>query len=270
MRQHAADEVIDMPNDKVRIQTIEEERSIPMETDQPTVTHIKEPMMAKERLHMYQSQPPRAAAPVANFPMGIQASTLRSPPTTEPCLFSPSAPQVEDYALDAAPIPSNLEQETLMMDKQDGINGSEPHDGRPRTRSIARIERLVIQSSLEISDSEEEHFGQAHAGFFVPKPFGACPSVVATKKVARTARRLLTTPSQTSHDSPARGVRATRSTSARTSTSSSKKKRTSESSTYTPHINSTPRDGSADEDSEASPGDGPPRLTDCSSDCGDM
>jgi hypothetical protein len=182
------------------------------------------------------------------------------------CLFSPSAPQVEDYALDAVPIPSILVQETLMMDKQDG---SVPQDARPRTRSIARVERLVIPSSLEISDSEEEHFGQAHAGIFVPKPFGASPSVVATKKVTGTARRrLLPTPSKSSNYSPARGVRTTRSTSARISTSSSKKKRTT--STYTSHINSTPRDGSADEDSEASSGDGPPRLTDCSSDCGDM
>ena len=222
--------------------------------------------MAKERQHMDQSPPPRAAAPVATFPMGIPASTLRSPPATEPCLFSPSAPQVEDYALDAAPIPSNLEQATLMVDKQDG---SGPQDVRPRTRSIARFERLVIPSSLDISDSEEEHFGQAHAGYFVPRPFGASPSVVATKKATGTARRrILTTPSKNSHYSPARGVRATRSTSARTSTSSSRKIRTT--STYTPHINSAPRDGSADEDSEASSGDGPPRLTDCSSDCGDM
>jgi hypothetical protein len=222
--------------------------------------------MAKERQHMDQSPPPRAAAPVATFPTGIPASTLRSPPSTEPCLFSPSAPQVEDYALDAAPVSSNLEQVSLMMDKQDG---SGPHDARPRTRSIARIERLVIPDSYNISDSEEEHFGQAHAGYFVPKPFGASSSVVATKMATGTARRrLLTTPSQTSHYSPARGVRATRPTSARTSTSSSKKERTT--STYTPHINSTPRDGSADEDSEASSGDGPQRLTDCSSDCGDM
>ena len=221
--------------------------------------------MAEERQHMDQSPPPLAAA-VATCPMGTPAPTVSSPPSLGPCLFSPSAPQIEDYALDAAPIPSTLEQATLMMDKQDG---SVPHDVRPRTRSIARVERLVIPSSFEISDSEEEHFGQAHAGLFVPKPFGASPSVVAIKKATRTARRrLLTTPSKTSHYSPARGVRITRSTSARTSTPSSKKKRAT--STYTPHINSAPRDGSADEDSEASSGDGPPRLTDCSSDWGDM
>ena len=185
-----------------------------------------------------------------------------------PCLFSPSAPQVEDYALDAVPIPSILVQETLMMDKQDG---SAPQDARPRTRSIARVERLVIPSSLNISDVEEEHFGQAHAGYFVPKPFGASesPSVVANKKATGTVRRrILTTPSKNSHYSPARGVRTTRSTSARTSSSSSKKIRTT--STYTPHINSDQRDGSADEDSEASNGYGPQHLTDCSSDCGDM
>ncbi len=186
-----------------------------------------------------------------------------------PCTdgFSPSAQQVEDYALDAAPIPSTLEQATLMTDKQDG---SVPRDVRPRTRSIARVERLVIPSSLDISDSEEEHFGQAHAGYFVPRPFGASPSVVATKKVTGTARhRLLPTPSKSSNYSPApsRGVRTTRSTSARTSTPSSKKKRTT--STYTPHISSTPRDGSDDEDSDSS-GVGPPQLDECSSDCGDM
>ena len=222
--------------------------------------------MAKERQHMDQSPPPHAAAQVATFPTGIPALTLLSQPSTEPCLFSPSAPQVEDYALDAAPAPSNLEQATLMMDKQDG---SGLHDKRPRTRSIARFERLIIPSSLNISDVEEEHFGQAHAGYFVLKPFGASSSVVANKKATGMVRcRILTTPSKSSHYSPARGVRATRSTSAMTSTSSSRKIRTT--STYAPHINSTPRDGNADEDSEASSGDGPPRLTDCSSDCGDM
>ena len=256
-----------MTNDKERIQTIEEERSSPMETDQPNVTHIKEPRAAKERQQMDQSPPPRAAAPIAPYPMGTPAATVSSPspPSMGPCLFSPSAPQVEDYALDAAPIPSTLEQATLMMDKQDG---SVPQDARPRTRSIARVERLVIPSSLEISDSEEEHFGQAHVGSFVPKPFGASPSVAATKKVTGTARRrLITTPSKSSNYSPARGVRTTRSTSARIPASSSKQKRTT--STYTPHISSAPRDGSEDEDSDSS-GVGPPPLDECSSDCGDM
>ena len=223
--------------------------------------------MAKGRQYMEQSPPPFAAGLVATAPMSIPASTVSSPPSMVQCLFSPSAPQVEDYALDAAPIPSNIERAILMSDKQDG---PAPRDVRPRTRSIASVERLVIPSSLEISDSEEEeHAGQARTSYFVPKPFGASPSVAATKKVTGTARRrLIQTPSKTSHYSPARGVRATRSTSARTSTSSSKKIRTT--STYTPHINSAPRDGSADEDSEASSGDGPPRLTDCSSECGDM
>ena len=260
------DEVIDTTNDKERIQTIEEERSSPMETDQPNVTHIKEPSAAKERQQMDQSPPPRAAAPIAPCPMGTPAATVSSPspPSMGPCLFSPSAPQVEDYALDAVPIPSILVQETLMMDKQDG---SAPQDARPRTRSIARVERLVIPSSLEISDSEEEHFGQAHAGIFVPRPFGASTSVAAAKKVTRTARRRLLSPSQSSNYSPARGVRTTRSTSARTSTSSSKEERST--STYPPYINSAPQDGSEDEDSDTY-GAGPPTLVESSSDCGDM
>ena len=107
-----------------------------------------------------------------------------------PCLFSPSAPQVEDYALDAVPISSNLEPATLMSEKQ---AGPAPRDVRPRTRSTARVERLVIPSSPDISDSEEEHDrdGQDRASYFVtvPKPFGASQSVAATKKVTGTARR---------------------------------------------------------------------------------
>jgi hypothetical protein len=131
------DEVVDMTNDQLRIQTIVEERSISMDTDQPNVNHLKEPRMAKIRQSMDQSPPPRAAAPVVACPLGIPASTLRSPPASEPCLFSPSAPQVEDYALDAAPIPSTLEQETLMMDKQ---GGSVPQDARGAS--------LVLNDSL--------------------------------------------------------------------------------------------------------------------------
>ena len=216
---------------------------------------------------MDRSPPPRAAAPIVPCPMRTPAATVSSPspPSMGPCLFSPSAPQVEDHALDAVPIPSILVQETLMMDKQDG---SVPQDVRPRTRSIARVERLVIPSSLDISDSEEEYFGQAHAGIFVPKPFGASPSVAATKKVTGTARRrLLHTPSKSSNYSRARGARTTRSTSARTSTSSSKKERTNV--TYLPHISAAPQDGSEDEDSDTYSA-GPPPLEECSSDCGDM
>ena len=62
-------EVVDMPNDKVRIQTIMEERSTAqysmMAIDQSTVIHIKEPRMAKERQYMEQSPPPFAPAQVA-------------------------------------------------------------------------------------------------------------------------------------------------------------------------------------------------------------
>ena len=108
------DEVVDMPNYKVRIQTIMEERSTMqcnmMDMDQSTVTRIKEPRMAKERQYMEKSPPPLAAAPAATAPTGIPASTVSSPPSMAQCLFSPSAPQVEDYALDAVPVPSNLEQ----------------------------------------------------------------------------------------------------------------------------------------------------------------
>ena len=82
--------------------------------------------------------------------------------------------------LDVVSIPSNLKQETLMLEKQAGLASREL---RQRTRSIARVERLVIPSSLDISDSEEEHVGQDRARFFVPTPFGASKSVAATKRV---------------------------------------------------------------------------------------
>ncbi len=98
-----------------------------MAIDQSTVIRIKEPRMAKERQYMEQSPLPSVAAQAATAPTGIPASTVSSPPSMAQCLFSPSAPQVEDYALDAAaaPILSNLERATLMTDKQDG---SVPHD----------------------------------------------------------------------------------------------------------------------------------------------
>ncbi len=136
--------------------------------------------MDKERQYMEQSPPPTAAAPVVTAPLSIPESVVS--PTlqpTMPCLFSPSAPQVEDYALVAVPIPSILEQATLMPEEQ---AGPAPRDVQPRTRSIARVERLVIPSSLDISDSEEEHDRQDCTSYFVPKPFGAPKSVAATKK----------------------------------------------------------------------------------------
>ena len=57
------DKEVDMPNEKVRIQTIMEERSTAqysmMAIDQSGVIRIKEPRMAKERQHMDQSPPPQ-------------------------------------------------------------------------------------------------------------------------------------------------------------------------------------------------------------------
>jgi hypothetical protein len=182
------------------------------------------------------------------------------------CLFSPSAPQVENYALDAVSIPSNVGQETLMLEKQ---AGPAPRDVRPRTRSIASVERLVIPSSLEISDSEEEHDRQDRTSYFVLKPFGASKSVAATKKVTGTARRRIPfTPSKIQNYSSDRIVRYTGSTSAMTPASSSKKPRTT--STPPSQINLAPRIGSANEDDDDSSVDGPPELISSSEDNGDM
>jgi hypothetical protein len=151
--------VVALPNDQARIQTIMEGCSTAeysmMANDQSAVasTRTKEPRTDKGRQYMEQSPPPAAAALVVTAPLSIQVSVVsQTPPPTMPCLFSPSAPQVEDYALDAVPIPSNLEQATLMSEKQPEV-GPAPRDVRPRTRSTTRVERLVIPSSLHISDS---------------------------------------------------------------------------------------------------------------------
>jgi hypothetical protein len=64
------DEVVALPNDQARIQTIMEARSTAeysmMTIDQSAVVSIrtKEPRMGKGRQYMEQSPPPAAAAPV--------------------------------------------------------------------------------------------------------------------------------------------------------------------------------------------------------------
>ncbi len=95
--------VVALPKDQARIQTIMEGRSTAqysmMANDQSTVTsiRIKEPRMGKGRQYMEQSPPPAAAAPVATAPLSIQVLIMSpTPAPTMPCLFSPSAPQVED------------------------------------------------------------------------------------------------------------------------------------------------------------------------------
>jgi hypothetical protein len=57
--------------------------------------------------------------------------------------------------------------------------GPAPRVERPLTRSIIRVKRLVIPSSLEICNSGEEH-GQDDASF-VPTPFGASKSCGSSK-----------------------------------------------------------------------------------------
>ncbi len=109
--------------------------------------------------------------PLFSIPEFVVPPTL---PTTIQCFPLPCAPQVENYALDAVSIPIDLEQETLMPEKA----WPAPRVERPRTRSIARVKRLVIPSSLEIS--EEEH-GQDHTSYFVPIPFGASKSCGSSK-----------------------------------------------------------------------------------------
>ena len=149
-----------------------------MAIDRSAVTSIctKEPWEDKGQ----QSPPPAAAATawttrymsLFSTPEYVVPPTL---PTTIQCSPSPCAPQVENYALDAISIPRNLEQETLMPEKQ---AWPAPQVERPRTRSIARVKRLVIPSPLEIS--EEEH-GQDRTSYFVPTPFGASKSCGSSK-----------------------------------------------------------------------------------------
>jgi hypothetical protein len=149
-----------------------------MAIDRSAVNSIctKEPWEDKGQ----QSPPPAAAATawttrymsLFSTPEYVVPPTLQ---TTIQCSPSPCAPQVENYALDAISIPRNLEQETLMPEKQ---AWPAPQVERPRTRSITRVKRLVIPSSLEIS--EEEH-GQDRTSYFVPTPFGASKSCGSSK-----------------------------------------------------------------------------------------
>ncbi len=111
--------MVALPNDQARIQTIMEGRSTAecsmMANDQSAVASIrtKEPRMDKGRQYMEQSLPPPAAAQVVTAPLSISVSVVSpTPPPTMLYLFLPSAPQVEDYALEVVPIPSNLEQAT--------------------------------------------------------------------------------------------------------------------------------------------------------------
>ena len=173
-------------------------------------------------------------------------------------------------------LPSKHEQATLMQRKQ---AGPALRDVRPRTRSIARGERLVIPSSLDISDSEEEHDGQDHTSYFVPKSFGlgAPKSVAATEKVTGTARHRIPFAPKNISNRDYSSDRILLSAiyrihfcddSQMTPTSSSKKPRIT--STNPSQINSAPRNGSANEDSDVSSGVGPPELISCSSDDADM
>jgi hypothetical protein len=214
--------------------------------------------MDKGRQYMEQIPPAAAAAPVVTTPLRIPESVVSpTPPPTMPCLFSPSAPQVEDYALDAVPIPSNLEQATLMPEKQ---AGPAPRDVRPRTRSIARVECLVIPSSFDISDSEEEHDGQDRTSYFVPKQFGASKSVAATKKVTGTAQQ-----------DPKLFVRSNSAIYQIHFCADCVELEEAKDYQHPPsQINSALRIGSANEDSDASYVDGPPELISSSADDGDM
>ncbi len=137
-----------------------------------------------------------------------------------------------------------------------------------RAAGIARVERLVIPRPLDISDSEEEHDGQDRTGYFVPKPFGAPKSVAATKKVTGTARRRIPfTPSKIQKlfvrsDSAIYQIHFC----------DDSRVELEEAKDNTPpsQINSAPRIGSANEESDASSGDGPPELISFSADDGDM
>ena len=64
----------------------------------------------------------------------------------------PSAPQVE-HNVDSAGV---TVQELSILQPQDGAKEHVPPSVRPRTRSIARFEGLVIPEPRDISDSEED------------------------------------------------------------------------------------------------------------------
>ena len=219
---------------------------------------------------MTQSSPPAAASPWKEYQPQTPKCRMRSP--------SPCAPQVENYALDAIPIPSELKQGSVMMELNESALQAEqlvyvsmeelttpvPMVTRPRTRSVARSERFVIPTSLELSDSDNEENGQVRTIRFTKIPFGAPRSVVEmAKKVAGlglTSRLVPLAFRNINTKSAERIVRCTRSTPALTTTTRSKKQRTTR---ITPPP--APKLGDDDEDSDASSGRGPPELISTSS-----
>ena len=123
------------------------------------------------------------------------------------------------------------------------------------------MERLVIPTSLDLSDSEEEDV-QIRIPPFTKKPFGSSKSAAAAVKKATDAmnRRIALALKNITNKPAERIVRSTRSSSAVTTTTRSKKQRTSSVSLPTPRL------GNDDEDSDASSGRGPPDLISASSD----
>ena len=223
---------------------------------------------------------PLAAYPWTGSQPATPECTVRSPLVSPSRMVSlsrlpsPSAPQVENYALDVVPIQDKPEQAPIITELLEPETQAEQvedthlepslstvHVVRPRTRSVARVERLVIPTSLDLSDSEEEDV-QIRIPPFTKKPFGSSKSAAAAVKKATDAmnRRIALALKNITNKPAERIVRSTRSSSAVTTTTRSKKQRTSSVSLPTPRL------GNDDEDSDASSGRGPPDLISASSD----
>jgi len=270
---------------EVQMQQIETVVKMDTIGGQEEVVHLSndQDRIQVQRIQMTGTPPPAAACPWMDYQPQTPECQVRSPLATPMRYPSPCAPQVENYALDAIPNPSKLEQGPVMMELQELQHQTEqlvqapmeklttpvPRVTRPRTRSVARSERFVIPTSLELSDSDNEKNGQARTISFTKIPFGAPRSMVdMAKKVAGLAPTSQRVPLATKNINATSAepiIRCNRSTPALTTTTRSKKQRTTR---ITPPP--APKLGDDDEDSDASSGRGPPELISTSSENDDV
>ena len=154
--------VVSVPDDAGRIEDIVMKKM----TDDgsrmyhPTVNPIrtKEDRERSKRECYSRLSPPLPACPsawsAANWP---QLPTPPTPCRTPDCAFSPRAPQVENI-VDATASSSGPCYGPALRQVENAKENAEIAElgTRPRTRSIARRDGLVIPDSLDISDSKDD------------------------------------------------------------------------------------------------------------------
>ena len=144
-----------------------------------------EQLIFDARLHrdLMDPTPPFAAAPVATAPSCIPASTVSSPPSTMQCLFSPSAQQVEDYALDAALFLNQVLNPLVRIGSGAILFGSGNIDPR-YIRSPVEHEVSKFGCFSTLFFSEENPGDVLHNSFSTLDFFGTCDRLVVQGDVS--------------------------------------------------------------------------------------